>query len=104
MSKTNKHKRAPQSVPVSPPSQPGTMQISLGYDPRGKMEPRDVVGSKEGWSEYTLSDGSVIRIKAALLDAKRAVDQYSDDGNPIYVYQFAVVNQVNAPDKLKKPR
>lgn len=91
----------PQAVE---PPQAGTMQISLGYDPKGNMEPRDVVGSKDGWSEYTLADGSVIRLKAALLDVKRAVNQYSADGNPIYVFQFAVVNQVSAPDSLKKPR
>jgi len=66
------------------------------------MEPRDVVGSKDGWSEYTLDDESVIRVKAAVLDVKRAVDQYGPDGNPLYIFQFAVVTQVKAPDKLKK--
>jgi hypothetical protein len=66
------------------------------------MEPRDVVGSKDGWSEYTLEDGSVIRAKAVILDVKRAVDQYSHDGNPLYILQFAFVNQVQAPDALKK--
>jgi hypothetical protein len=82
----------------------GTMRVPLGYDPRGKMEPRDVVAAKDGWSEYTLTDGSVIRLKAMLVDAKRAVDQYGDDGNPTYVFQFVVANQVIAPDNLKKQR
>jgi hypothetical protein len=101
----DKHKRQ-QPIPVrqtnAPLPRPGTMQVSLGYDPKGKMEPRDVVASKDGWSEYTLEDGTVLRMKAALLDVKRAVNQYSEDGNPVYVYQCAVVNQVRAPDKLKK--
>jgi len=85
-----------------PPPQSATVQISLGYDPKGRMEPRDVVISKDGWSEYTLDDGSVLRTKAAILDVKRAVDQYGPDGNPIYILQFAVINQVQAPDILKK--
>lgn len=76
--------------------------LSLGYDPKGKMEPRDVVSSKEGWSEYTLDDGSVIRVKAVLLEVKRAVDQYTPDGDPIYLMQNALVNQVKAPDNLRK--
>lgn len=66
------------------------------------MIPVDVVSSKEAWSEYTLSDGTVIRTKAALLEAKRAVGQYSQDGNPIYVFNFAGLNQVVAPDNLRK--
>jgi S-adenosylhomocysteine hydrolase len=78
------------------------MQVSLGYDPKGKMVPVDVISSKEGWSEYTLDDGSILRAKAVVLDVKRADGQYSADGSPIYVMQFAFVNQVKAPDKLKK--
>jgi hypothetical protein len=78
------------------------MQISMGYDPSGKMEPVDIVSTKEGWSEFTFDDGSVIRAKAVILDVKKAVGQFSDDGNPIYVMQFALVNRVNAPDNLRK--
>jgi hypothetical protein len=66
------------------------------------VEPRDVVSSKDGWSDYTIEDGSVIRAKAVILDVKRAIDQYSPDGNPLYIVQFAFVNQVKAPDSLKK--
>jgi len=61
-----------------------------------------VVASKDGWSEYTLDDGSTIRLKALLLDTKRAIGQYSPDGNPLYIFQFAVVNQVIAPENLRK--
>jgi hypothetical protein len=61
------------------------MQISLGYDPKGPMEQRDVVGSKDGWSEYTLDDGTVIRSRAAIIDVKRAIHQYNTNGEPVYV-------------------
>ena len=84
-----------------PPPVP-QIQMVLGYDPKGKMEPRDVVESKEGWSEYILADGSKIRIKGVLLDAKRAVNQFNPEGDPIYVMQITMVQQLVAPDKLKK--
>ncbi len=83
-----------------PPGFPA--HVSLGYDPAGRMEPRDIVSSKEGWSEYTLSDGSVIRAKVVLLEIKRAVGQFNIDGDPIYVMQLTAVNQVVAPEHLRK--
>ena len=97
-------RRPPQPIPTRQPPKPesATVEVSLGYNPQGEMEPRDVVASKDGWSEYTLDDGTTIRLKAALLDVKRALDQYSQDGNPLYIFQWAIVNQVKAPDKLKK--
>ena len=67
------------------------------------METTDIISTKEGWSEYTLEDGSVIRAKAVLLDVKKATGQYTPDGNPIYIMQFAFVNQLkNVPEGLKK--
>jgi hypothetical protein len=76
--------------------------VPADYNPQGKAEQRDVVASKDGWSEYTLDDGTVLRLKAALLDAKRAVNQYGPDGNPLYVFQFTVINQLIAPKNLRK--
>lgn len=70
-----------QPAPLQLASVP--LQVSLGYDPKGKMAQRDVVSSKDGWSEYKLDDGSTIRVKAVILDIKRAVGQYNLEGNPI---------------------
>jgi len=102
----HRHRQPPippqTAIPPLPPAAPN--QLPFGYDPSGKMVPVDIVSSKEGWSEFTLSDGTVLRTKAALLDVKAAVGQYSQDGNPIYVMNFAVLNQVNAPDKLRKKK
>ncbi len=64
----------------------------------------NVVGLKEGWSEYTLEDGSTIRTKAPLIDVKKAVGQFNTNGDPIYVIQMTFVNTVIAPDHLKKPK
>lgn len=87
----------PSPSPMAPP-----MTMVLGYDPKGKMEPRDIVSSKDGWSEYILDDGSTIRAKGAILEVKRAVGQFNSDGDPIYVMQLTIVTQLRAPDELKK--
>jgi hypothetical protein len=78
------------------------MQVQLGYDPKGPTEPVDIVSSKDGWSEFTLTDGTVIRAKAAVLDVKKMVGQYNADGEPVYVLQMTMVNQMRVPDSLKK--
>lgn len=77
------------------------MQIQLGYDPKGPAEPVDIVSSKDGWSEFTLADGTIIRAKAAVLDVKKMVGQYNAEGEPIYLLQLTVVNQTRVPDNLK---
>jgi hypothetical protein len=100
--KKNRHAIPPASSVVSPPLP--HPQVNFGYDPTGKTESVDIVGAKDGWSEYTLADGTVLRVKAALLDVRLAVGQYSPDGDPIYVFQAALVNQIKVPDRLKRKR
>jgi hypothetical protein len=101
----NKHRQQPiptqHNTPPLPPASP-TMQVQLGYDPKGPSEPVDIVSSKDGWSEFTLADGAVIRSKAAVLDVKKMIGQYGADGEPIYVLQLTMVNQTRVPDSLKK--
>jgi hypothetical protein len=82
----------------------GIPHIALGYDPRGQMEPVDVAIAKEGWSEFTLVDGTTIRAKAVLLDVKHAVGQYNAEGDPIYVMNLTVVNQVKAPENMQRKK
>jgi hypothetical protein len=80
-----------------------TAQFALGYDPMGPMEQRSVVASKEGWSEYTLDDGTILLTRNAIIDVKRAVGQYNlANGDPVYVVQGASLINTMAPDHLKK--
>lgn len=106
MMSKNKRRQQPipnrQSAPPLPPASGPTMQIQLGYDPSGPTEPVDIVSSKDGWSEFTLTDGTIIRAKAAVLDVKKMVGQYNAEGEPIYVLQLTMVNQARVPDNLKK--
>ena len=58
--------------------------------------------SEEPWCEYTLSDGSTIKVKHKLKSAKR-LEKYSPDGIPIYVVDYDnIVQVVNVPKKLTK--
>jgi hypothetical protein len=97
-----KPRKQPSPAPIPGHIAPSAPQFLFGYNPAGPMEQRDIVSSKDGWSEYTLNDGSVIRLKSVLVDVKRAIDQYGPDGNPIYVLQTTFINNLNAPQELKR--
>ena len=59
--------------------------------------------STERWSEITLMDGSVIRIKPIVIGAMRVEGKYDQEGNPVYSLK---VNQVmvvaSSPEHLRK--
>jgi hypothetical protein len=104
-----KNKRRQQPIPdrrtagpLPPMPAPNVPQIQLGYDPKGPRESIDIVGSKDGWSEFTLADGTILRTKAVVLDVKKMVGQYNPEGEPIYEMQLTMVSQSRAPEKLKK--
>jgi hypothetical protein len=92
---------APRGAPQLSPAMEG-VQVQLGYDPKGPREPIDISSSKDGWSEFILSDGTVLRAKAVVLDVKKMVDQYNPEGEPIYEMQLTMVTQARVPDHLKK--
>jgi hypothetical protein len=104
MSKSKPRQLIPnrQSSPAPKARSPGSISVQLGFDPKGPAEPVDIVSSKEGWSEYTLVDGAVIRSKGVILDVKKMIGQYDADGDPIYILQLTIVNKVRVPGKLKK--
>lgn len=61
-----------------------------------------ITDTKERWSETTLADGSVLRLKAVVLRVYRAVDSYDNEGNPMYSIKMHHVVDVETPDQLKK--
>jgi hypothetical protein len=61
-----------------------------------------VVESTERWSDVTLTDGSVLRIKASVLGAVRVDGRYDQEGNPIYQVKVNQVMTVDAPQHLRK--
>jgi hypothetical protein len=62
-----------------------------------------VAESTEKWSEFTLEDGTVIRMKATLVSAARVKGEYDSQGNPVYVMNLAsAIGFASVPEKLLK--
>lgn len=81
---------------------PAFAQPFTGVAPGAKTEQRSVVASRDGWSEYTLDDGTVIKTRTALVDVKRVVDQYAPNGDPLYIIQAAAITNIEAKPELKR--
>jgi hypothetical protein len=102
----SKHRRRQQPITrpqiLPPPGATPTISVQLGYDPKGPSEAVDIISSKDGWSEYMLADGTVIRAKGVVLDVKKMIGQFNAEGEPIYVLQLTMINQARVPERLKK--
>ncbi|MGB7913497.1 MAG: hypothetical protein WCF59_14875 [Desulfobaccales bacterium] len=59
--------------------------------------------SKEVWSEYKLSDGTVIRLKPVATNIIKVLNEYDDSGKPIYLVQSSNVLGVFLPPKKGGP-
>ena len=65
----------------------------------------DFSEEKEFWNEYTLKDGTTLKVKLVLRGVKR-LSRYEPDGTPVYVINsMNVVRAVNVPPEIKaKPK
>ena len=62
-----------------------------------------IVQSTERWSEVTLEDGTVLRVKPNVISAVRIDNQYDQDGNPAYLIRASQVMAVaSAPASLRR--
>jgi len=62
----------------------------------------EVVKASEPWSEYTLADGTTLKIKVVLGSTYRLRGQWTDDGDPVYVTKAQTVVMAIVPDDLKR--
>ncbi len=64
-----------------------------------------ILESSERWSEFTLEDGTVFRVKLSLASALRIPGQWDEEGNPMYALktQPSMV-LVSTPERLQKPK
>ena len=69
-----------------------------------KMETVDIVKITEAWSQYTLSDGTVLKVKPAVIQIKRVIGTYNPDGKPVYAVQAGVALDTDVPKKLLKKK
>ena len=62
-----------------------------------------VLESSERFSDVRLGDGTLIRIKASVVEALRAEGEYDQDGNPVYIIQSTNIVRISeVPDGLKR--
>jgi hypothetical protein len=62
-----------------------------------------VAESTERWTEVTLEDGTVLRIKPNVMSAIRMDGQYDPEGNPVYAVKSAqTVTVASAPASLRR--
>jgi hypothetical protein len=61
-----------------------------------------VIESVDRWSDITLEDGTVLRIKPVPVSVARIEGHYDTVGNPMYAVQAQQVMSVSAPDHLRQ--
>jgi hypothetical protein len=62
----------------------------------------DFEAGTESWNQYTLHDGSSLKIKTVLLEVVRLVNEFGPSGDPIYVFSAQQIVGTTVPDTLKK--
>jgi hypothetical protein len=60
--------------------------------------------AKENWSEYKLSDGTLLRARPVITSVFHVKGQYSPDGEPIYLVRSQLVIAVRAKESKKATR
>ena len=56
----------------------------------------------EAWNQYELEDGTTLRVKIVMLDVVRLIDEYDDNGEPVYVLSAQQIVATSAPSHLRK--
>jgi hypothetical protein len=64
------------------------------------LEPRKIVKAKQRSSEFVLDDGTTLTIRPALIDVKRAKDQWGADGKPLYIMTLTNLTDTDSPPRL----
>jgi hypothetical protein len=96
-----KRKVAAKAVSAAPPA-----AVPLVVNPFGPTKQRDIIKSKVLSSQFTLSDRTKIVITPRVSDVRRAIDQYNQEGHPLYFLTMGYEIKTYAPKSLlkKQPR
>jgi hypothetical protein len=57
----------------------------------------------EPFSHYTLEDGTQVKAKLVLLNVVK-LDEYNDEGVPVYQFQLQQLIGVDAPESVKRKK
>jgi hypothetical protein len=61
-----------------------------------------ITKSAENWSEFTLADGSKVRLRPIVASVRHIVGQYNAQGDPVYVLQATMVVDTIAAENLRQ--
>lgn len=62
----------------------------------------EITQANEHWSQWSLVDGSVLKMKPVVIEIWKLVDEFDAEGNPVYVVKASNVMHQSVPDNLKK--
>ncbi|MBZ0139703.1 MAG: hypothetical protein K8H87_07990 [Pseudorhodoplanes sp.] len=100
MAKKRKRKSSvPASVPLAPAQLPGSMVV---INPFGETDSRRIVRQRVLKSSFKLSDGTTLRVWPIIGDVRRAIGQFNDKGQPLYLLTVGHRIETEAPRKLLK--
>lgn len=84
------------------PGERKQLQPSAGA-PLAWAEKIDVTAQQPGWSSYTLSDGTTLRVYPTIVEVWRFDDVYDQNNDPLYQTRFGLVQTITNVDvSLKK--
>ena len=72
-------------------------------EPPKEAEMIEITSSNEPWSTYLLADGTALKQKVVLSEVWRVIDEYDNEGNPVYVLKSNGIINIQPPDDLKRP-
>jgi hypothetical protein len=61
-----------------------------------------VAQSNENWSDYTLEDGTKLRVRFVVTKTLRVEGEYDSDGNPTYLVKGNIIAVPTVQEKLRK--
>ncbi len=89
---------------LTSPREGNTVSAKKTYPYLGRQvagEPVDFEPTSEPWSQYKLADGTEMKAKMVLLNVAR-LDEFNEQGEPVYQFQFQQVVAAVSPDSLKR--
>jgi len=61
----------------------------------------EISESREKWSEYELTDGTIIRMKQSPIEIVRLNDERDAEGNPVYIIKAAPIVTIIHSEMVK---
>ncbi len=75
-----------------------------GVNKSAPTVPVEIVSAKELWSEIFLKDGTILRIRPIVVEARRARFEFNELGEPVYHVKTAIITTAKSPTRLHKKR